>query len=373
MATVALALVFTVSCHKLDIENPNGGKNPSFNTAKDAMGYVYTGQFARVSAMLTQQLRGSDIHYAPIYEQYVLPDNKMKAAYDIAYRHGVSVAVDKIEEYSQRASTTNDASFTKMADEARLVAASIYSVTIEYYSNPEKYISRDQSPTGLNYSDIYDLLDAVSTDDLKDEAMLLKARVKLNEKDYGAALSIINSVADKDQVAFGLEYAGSSTNMNEWQRFIGDRGKYLLADSNNIVKKYMVDDPRLATYYLSDEKFNFPLARNGSVNILGSIEAYFISAELKMRNDDKAGAEADYKKGIEASMKATGVTDFTNYMTEKGTLDNDKEKAIEQILTEKYLALFGHPMVFVDYKRTSYPIITHKASNFPNKWEYQYQ
>ncbi len=368
------------SCHKLEIENPNGGQNPNFETSVNAAGYVYCGQFGRISSMLTQQLKGNDIHYQPIYDVYKLSDSKLTASYNIAYRHGIALAIDRATEYDNIAAgypaTEVDLinENKKKADEGRLIAALIYSVIIEYYNNPEYYQGRDNSPTALTYSEIFALLDDIVTTDYIDEVKLLKTRILLNQENYTEALAMINSITDLSTVDYSVKFSTKSTNSNEWVRFVGARGGYLSNDSVNIVNNYMVNDPRLPIYYVTDQTFNFPLSRNAiDIPLIGALEGAFLMAELKVRAGDIAGAEIAYKKGIELSMNLTGVTSFSTYMTANGTLAANADNALAQVMKEKYLALFGSPLVFVDYKRTKLPVLTEKTTPFPDKWTYFYQ
>ena len=72
-------------------------------------------------------------------------------------------------------------------------------------------------------------------------------------------------------------------------------------------------------------------------------------------------------------MNWTGVQDFSTYLTTNETLSANQDNALAQVMKEKYLALFGSPLVFVDYKRTQLPVLTEKTSPFPDKWTYFYQ
>ena len=376
---ILVTMTVISGCNKLDIDNPNGGKNPSLTTAYYAAGYVYTGEYARLSSMFTQQLKGEDIHYEPVYEKYILPDNKLTESYKQAYRNGIAVAVDKTKEYQQIAESFIGVDENlrlkniKKADEGRIITAGIYSIMIEYFYNAEKYNGRGEKQSALSYADILDVLNQITSSDYLDVANAIKARVYLNQKLYNEALNAVNLIQNFEDLEYTIEFAGSSTNMNEWQRFTLDRGGYLNADSVNIVNKYMLNDPRLPLYYTTRTEFNFPMSRNGLVPLIDNLELCFIRAELKLRQGDFAGSEESYREGIIKSMIKTGVTDYSNYLDLNGELLSVEDLALEQIITQKYLAMFGHPLVFVDYKRTLFPPIEYKSSNFPDKWTYFYQ
>jgi len=383
------------SCNKLDIDNPNGGQNPSFATAQEGCSYVYTGEMARLSAMLTQQFKGSDIHYEPIYEKYILSDSKLTNPYNTAYRSGVTLGID--------AGT----------DEGKLIAGLIYSIMIEYFDNAEYYVGRGETPTTLTYNDIHSLLNTVNGD-YKDAAIVTNARVYLNQGKYSDALTeLAKFSADAN---YGLAHAGSSTNTNEWPRFLSSRGGYLITDTNiagyqiksgvdavllsgtktanyswttvdiitasndtlsipvtntdTLVQAgIMANDPRLAYYYQGDNDFNFFMARNTQINFVGNLEAKFIEAEAKLMTGDATGAQTALDEAIAISMAEVGV----NGSSYSVVLDSDQAEAHKQIMTEKYIALFGHPIVFVDYKRTKMPTLKEKNGNFPDKWHYYYQ
>lgn len=369
-----------LSCHKLEIDNPNGGQNPNFQTAITTAGTIYCGEFARISSMFTQQLKGNDIHYQPIYDLYKLSDSRLKGDYDDAYRHGIALAIDRALEYDEKANRyppseiDQIAELKQKADEGRLLAACIYSIIIEYFYNPELYQGRNISPVALTYTHIFDLLDEISTPEYIDEVKLLKTRMLINQEEYSLANTMINSIEHLDQIDYSIQYAGTSTNTNDWVRCVGTRGGYLSADSANIVNLHMQNDPRLPFYYTTDESFNFPMSRNLiNIPLIGTLEGYFLQAELKVRMNDLSSAQIAYKKGIEQSMFLTGVSNFDTYISINGYLSTLQETALKQVLTQKYIALFGHPLVFVDYKRTKLPTITEKTSPFPDKWTYFYQ
>lgn len=393
---IFISLGLISGCEKLDIENPNGGINPGFATAQEGAAYTYTGEFARISSMLTQQLQGNDIHYEPIYSKYILSDSKLTNSYNTAYFDGISLAMDK------------------KTDEGNLLSALIYSVVIEYFDNAEKYVGRAIDPEPLEYSYIHELASSVGGD-FATAAKMLNARVYLNESNYQGALDALPSVMSEDD-GYYVEHAGSSTSLNEWPRFQSARGGYLTPDTNIIsfellpengvfedgstvkaysdffsviqgldtveiassqrdlfiVKGQMSDDPRLDKYYGDGVMFGFPMTSNSAAYLIDYAEVKFIEAEAKLETNDPAGAQTAYTAAVTASFAKVGV-DGTAFMVTHGTLDASKAIAKKQIMTQKSVHLFGHPMVFVDYKRTQLPKIVEKNSNFPDKWHYFYQ
>ena len=368
--------LMVLSCNKLDIENPNGGSSPIIETAEAALAYIYTGELARVSSMLTQQLKGNDIYYEPLYEKYLYPNQIMKNPYNVAFRHGISVAMDKVELYEgyQASSLTEEEAnqWQLKADYAKILAASIYSIIMEYYHNPEKYNGRDNKPSELSYTYILELLNSVTSQEYIMYAELLKARIFLNQSKYDEGFDVIKDMEIENFTDFSIFVTGSTTNMNEWERFTETRANYLTIDSTNIINGYMINDPRVDVYFLSDNSFNFPMAMNGDIPILSRLELYFIAAELKLRNGDYTNARNDFLVGIQLSMFMSGATNHADYVDSVSTLSTDFDEALDQILTQKYLAMFGTPVFFSDYKRTKLPNIVEKDAEFPDKWTYVY-
>jgi|GEM_PF-4334158 len=400
----AISLSLLAGCNKLEIENPNGGTTPGFETAKEGAAYAYTGELARISSMLLQQLQGNDMHYQPIYDRYQLADLELQNTYNTSYRSGVSIAAD--------ANT----------DEGKFLEGAIYALMIEYFENAEKYVGRGLDPVALTYSDIHTILGTVGGD-YTTVAKMVNARVYLNQGDYANALASIPAgltVAD----GYTFIHSGTSTNMNEWPRFQNARSGYLSPDLNifnitidipnyqflneDTISYYvqgsniqimpidtilagntdtltitlnnvdtltlnglMANDPRLSVYYNDGSLFDFPMARNEAY-LIDYAEVKFIEAEAALETNDLGRAATAYVEGMTASFERAGVNG-TAYIAAHSTLPIDKAQAKAMIMAQKYIHMFGHPQAFVDYRRTRLPAITEKNSSFPTKWHYYYQ
>lgn len=122
-------------------------------------------------------------------------------------------------------------------------------------------------------------------------------------------------------------------------------------------------------------------------------EQKFIEAEAKFLLGDRAGAQMAYQEGIEASFDklsaaiATGATKagvtsaeltqaIDDYMTANMDLVAQDNAAYQQIMVQKYIALYLQFETYNDYRRTGYPILemaqnviqddlTEVASRFP--------
>ena len=89
-------------------------------------------------------------------------------------------------------------------------------------------------------------------------------------------------------------------------------------------------------------------------------EYNFIRAEAALRGAP-GSAQAFFTAGITASMQEAGVaaTAISNYLTSYGSLTGTIAQQIQQVVEEKYIALFGVSVEpWTDYRRTGYPSLS---------------
>ena len=147
-------------------------------------------------------------------------------------------------------------------------------------------------------------------------------------------------------------------------------------------------EPANFPYFRSYSKYG-PRFKDGNqlvtpINIMNSSEAYFLKAEGAWRGWNMGGtAQSFYEKGIEISIKqwkgttysATAISSYINGTSTPVAPDNypyydppmtdipvkfsaDKNKQFEQIMTQKWLALFPISFeAFAEYRRTRLPKI----------------
>jgi len=110
------------------------------------------------------------------------------------------------------------------------------------------------------------------------------------------------------------------------------------------------------------------------LNWMNYAEARFIEAEATFLTSGAAAADPVYRDAVSASMDQLGVpTDKAQaYIQSLPTLTS--ANAIEQIITQKYIANFLHFEVFNDWRRTGYPSLTlaegAKISTIPRRFPY---
>ena len=100
--------------------------------------------------------------------------------------------------------------------------------------------------------------------------------------------------------------------------------------------------------------------------ILPYAEYCFIRAEAALMGVGPIGdAQTFFTAGITASMQEVGVSsaNITTYLAANGTLTGTNAQRLQQIIEEKYIALFGVPVEpWTDWRRTGYPNVTPPAN-----------
>jgi hypothetical protein len=215
-------------------------------------------------------------------------------------------------------------------------------------------------------------------------AYLLKARyaLRLTEVDANAAQKALNYITaagmssnNDDANTF---FPGTSTGLNQWYAFENQRANYLKTGKFFVDYLTTTDDPR-KTYAIASEldedgnptgvySGNSPedqestgtsyigpafASKSSNIGIVTYAEAKFIEAEAKFRLSDPAGAKTALEEGIKASvLKTTGTAATDAFITSvTGTVD------LENIIQQKYVALFLTMEPYNDYRRTGFPAL----------------
>lgn len=102
----------------------------------------------------------------------------------------------------------------------------------------------------------------------------------------------------------------------------------------------------------------FYSAADASLNWMNYAEAKFIEAEATFRTQGAASADPIFQEAVAASMDQLGVdaTAKQDYLNSLPALTANN--ALEQIITQKYIANFLHFEVYNDWRRTGYPALT---------------
>lgn len=95
--------------------------------------------------------------------------------------------------------------------------------------------------------------------------------------------------------------------------------------------------------------------------MLSYAEYCFIRAEAALMGAPGNTAQQWFTDGITASMQEVGISPagITTYLTANGTLTGTNAQILQQIIEEKYIALFGVSVEpWTDWRRTGYPALS---------------
>lgn len=230
--------------------------------------------------------------------------------------------------------------------------------------------------------------------------LLLKLAMQISRKEPALATTIINEVVAKNNfitdnfdnlaVPFGSS-AGSHNPLFELI-YLSLFKNEMIVSTRYLNRLKALDDPRLplfvtkpdVDYVTLDNGYRGTLppadkwskwsevitgvSGAGASRLLTSAQRAFMLAEAGIRLDGvnitDAQAQTYFAEGIRASMEDAGVdtADIKDYFATHPdivTLSGSKEKKIEQIITQKYIAHTGCGLeAWNDWRRTGYPVMT---------------
>ena len=122
---------------------------------------------------------------------------------------------------------------------------------------------------------------------------------------------------------------------------------------------------------------NYFFSRERAYLLLGYAESEFLKAEAALRGwagmELTGTAEEYYKSGIKASMDYYGIANdkaqayidgLKTLTTDKVFEGGDKEKQLEAIITQKWMAIFPNGNEgWAEFRRTDYPVLANQLTN----------
>ncbi|MDY3536611.1 SusD/RagB family nutrient-binding outer membrane lipoprotein [Riemerella anatipestifer] len=403
--------LFLASCSReLDTfnENPN---SPTEVTPSLLLSNVEVGTFsiqttglARLSGIWSQQMCGTSAGQLGDYAVYNLPENAIGNEWSSLYT-GVGVnAKEIINKYGSESPYYSG------------IAKVILAINMGYATDFWNEVPFSQAFKGKegDYHPIYDKQEAIykGLQSMLDEAIVelgrpesanknlpggddliyegdvskwIKAAYTLKAR-YALRLSEVTSGADAAQKALdylnkgfsnqaddmNAVFKGGGSSQNQWYAFDKSRANYLKMGSYfvNLLKKNA--DPRLPFYASKDSKGGYSgndannlndletsslgsylSTIDKSVGIITYTELKFIEAEAHYRLGHTNEATSAFKEAVRSSLKlVTGSANDSYVNAVTGTVD------LENILLQKYVALFGSMEPYNDYRRTGYPALT---------------
>ncbi len=183
---------------------------------------------------------------------------------------------------------------------------------------------------------------------------------KVNGNAYSEVLTALNrGVFDGSGDNGGIGFGEPATENAPWFQYVEQRddaevGTYYV----NLLTE--LNDPRMATYGQPHTNDHPIWTKDQKVNLLSFTEQEFIRAEALLATDRAAAYEA-YLAGINSSMAEALITDedaIRSYIEQSSVGVGADNLTLENIITQKYIALYTDPEVFSDWRRTNLPALT---------------
>ena len=363
-----------------------------------ALSDVYGGDFSRLGSMLTQQTEGVARQWVAFNQYTGLTPNRFDDAWQNIYENILNeVQVAKatstengfnhyvgilqiIEGYTLMIATDvwddmpYDDAFKGLesTNPAYNTQADIYGTI---YKLLDDGIALLEGPSGAVSPGSEDLFFGGNTSAWISAAKATKARGLLHQKDYaGAANAAAASfAAASDNWAFQYPDANSAGN---WFRFNRDReGDIEFHPTMRGIMTGLADTARLA---IMDQTFNAGAHPYMVPDFLQEMITYremqFIIAEADVRATagmTQAGYDA-MLNGIKASFVRLGLgdTEYDAYIA-SGSVPAVGSVTLEDVMTQKYIAMFVQPEVYSDWRRTGFPTLAPVSGTaIPVRWHY---
>lgn len=356
--------------------------------------YFAESQIGRLAAMWTQQMAGTDRQFVAL-DQYVFTDEESDGEFSQIYVSGGLIDIRRAIDLAQQAGRSPYVGFLKI-HEAYLIGmgASVFG-DLPYSEagdaqNPEPKLD-DQAEV---YDAIQRLLDEAiadlggeglgpgsmdlnfggSVDRWRAVAHTLKARYEMHwaevrgEPAYRAALAAAQNGIKSANGTWKTIHSEVATEQNLWHQFMRDRSGYISSGDHLIPLMVTRNDPRLPFYFSTVDGAYTPRksvlsltgfgAPDWRLPIVSCAENQFIIAEAQYQLGDEAAARAAAKDALACEEAEYGV-DLTSI---KNSLDGLSGDALfDEIMNQKYTALFLNIEAWNDYKRTCRPAILPKA------------
>lgn len=369
--------------------------------------YILSGHAARVLAMWTQQMAGTDRQYIG-YDLYSVTEG-LFGEYTAMYTGGGLPDIRTIQQQATAANNKTMLGIAKIweAINVGFVADNYGDVPYSEAVKPEEFPTPKLDTQANVYAAIQTLLDGAIADlqantgavgglDLSlggsnaawiRVARTLKARYYMHTAESNTnafALALAQAQQGITSKAGNLNsyHSSSSGEENIWWQFIArDRDSYIRPGKYLVDLMKSRDDPRLPDYFALNESGEYGGAAPGELldgekhsNLSDTrLTPDFPQPLVTWEETQGIIAEAAYRGGNETLARQA----MNALRTDAGlpAINNLTGAALyRQIMEEKYIALFQNPEVMMDYRRTCYPNLTpanaSSAAGIPARFTY---
>ena len=111
---------------------------------------------------------------------------------------------------------------------------------------------------------------------------------------------------------------------------------------------------------------------NQSIVLMSTTEQLFIEAECTFNTSGASAAHPIYLSAIQSSLDDYGMSaDYSTYVGQASVDPGATNLTLEDIMNQKYIALFTSPELFNDLRRTGFPtLIPNTGTQIPNRFPY---
>ncbi|MBU3678348.1 MAG: SusD/RagB family nutrient-binding outer membrane lipoprotein [Candidatus Kapabacteria bacterium] len=397
--------------------NPNTPETAAYSvvlpTVQAGMAYVMGGDFGRYTSVLNQQNTGVDRQHLGIYN-YQFTESDVNNAWSTMYTGPMNDLAILIERAKADGAPHYQGVFQVLMAYGMITMSDLwgdipYSEALSGAKNPEpKYDTQESIYTAVNamLDDAIKNLGAATSnlkpgsDDLMyggktaswvKAANSLKARMAIhlvnrsNQAAAGALAAAAAGIASNAE-DFQFTFGALETEGNPWYQFTTQRDGDLTFGVKLSEIMMATKDPRGPIFAVADSnsavsgtsRMNEFYAGIGSaVPFLTYAEMKFIEAEANSRLGNAAAAHAAYVAGITASMQRSGVapTAITAYLAQPSVDPGSDKLTLDNIMTQKYIAMYTQPESWSDWRRTGFPTLAPTTgTTIPRRFPYaQYE
>ncbi|GMR13933.1 MAG: hypothetical protein BMS9Abin29_2159 [Gemmatimonadota bacterium] len=390
---------------------PEATVDQLFTAAQVATWFFGEGGISRLSSIWTQQMTGTDRQFTAL-DAYIFSEGSASGEFSNLYTGGGLIDIRQAIVAAEAAGRRVYAGILKV-HEAYLfgMAASIWGdIPYSEAANPDI-----ETPALDKQADVYAAVQSLLDEAIADlgsgagsspgavdmsfggsasawvaVARTLKARYYLHlaEVDgsrYGAALSEARMGISNVAGNWEAIHSTAATENNAWHQFVRDRSGYISAGDYLLPMMRDSNDPRISAFFTtiggayiapseagagtaSQLSETGRAAPGASFPLVTCAENNFIIAEALQAAADVAGAR-DAAKDALSCQEAYYSVDLSAAKTVLDGLTG--EALLEEIMDQKYIALFLNIEAWNDYKRTCYPtIVPRTAAGVPARLLY---
>jgi hypothetical protein len=204
------------------------------------------------------------------------------------------------------------------------------------------------------------------------EARAMLHTSKIDGSAYSKVLTALgNGGFDSSADDAGFAFGEAATENAPWFQYIEQR------DDCEVGAAYLAllesfNDPRVATYGQLHTNDHPIFTKSQTVKLLSYTEQEFMRA-VALLGSDRDAAYAAYLGAISSSFDEALMTsaEYDTYIAGPSVGVGAANLTLENIINQKYLALYTSPEVFSDWRRTNFPALTPiTGSTIPRRFPY---